>query len=59
MIENYEKRQVLYKLAQVLRRENITDNVQVIAKAKVPIIKFVTSHGAYHVWYAQYGSQGH
>ncbi|KAF8495367.1 Nucleotidyltransferase [Gautieria morchelliformis] len=49
MMENYEKRQVLHKLAQVLRKENITDNVQVIAKAKVPIVKFVTSHGRFAV----------
>lgn len=29
-----------------MRQANITDNVQVIAKAKVPIIKFVTGPGA-------------
>ena len=32
-------------MAQAVRRANITDNVVVIAKAKVPIIKFVTIEG--------------
>lgn len=45
----FDKRRVLYNLAQLLRRAGITDNVQVIAKAKVPIIKFVTSHGRFAV----------
>jgi DNA polymerase sigma len=47
-MENVDKRKVLYSLAHCLRRMNITDNVQVIAKAKVPIIKFVTSYGGCH-----------
>ena len=47
-METVTKRKVLYRLAQVMRSANITDNVQVIGKAKVPIIKFVTSHGACH-----------
>jgi len=46
-MEGYDKRRVLYSLAQSLRKAGITDNVQVIAKAKVPIIKFVTSHGKF------------
>ncbi|KAF9512789.1 hypothetical protein BS47DRAFT_1393947 [Hydnum rufescens UP504] len=40
-----DKFSVLSKLASLLRRANITDNVEIIAKAKVPIIKFITSHG--------------
>lgn len=44
-MERYDKRRILYSLAQVLRKANITSNVQVIAKAKVPIVKFVTNHG--------------
>lgn len=47
-LESFDKRRVLYNLAQLLRKTNITDNVQVIAKAKVPIIKFVTSYGGCH-----------
>jgi non-canonical poly(A) RNA polymerase PAPD5/7 len=39
----------LYRLAYILRRSNITDNVEVLAKTKVPIIKFVTSHGRFPV----------
>lgn len=39
----------LYRLAYILRRSNITDNVEVLAKTKVPIVKFVTSHGRFPV----------
>ncbi|KIJ44262.1 hypothetical protein M422DRAFT_30412 [Sphaerobolus stellatus SS14] len=49
VMESYDKRRVLYNLAQVLRKNNITNNVQVIAKAKVPIIKFVTNFGRFSV----------
>ncbi|KXN91438.1 Poly(A) RNA polymerase cid14 [Leucoagaricus sp. SymC.cos] len=40
---------VLHSLAAVLRKAGITSNVTVIAKAKVPIIKFVTTHGRFNV----------
>ncbi|KAF8323340.1 Nucleotidyltransferase [Clavulina sp. PMI_390] len=40
---------ILYRLAYILRRSNITDNVEVLAKTKVPIVKFVTSHGRFPV----------
>lgn len=40
---------VLHSLAAVLRRAGITSYVTVIAKAKVPIVKFVTTHGRFNV----------
>lgn len=40
---------VLHSLASVLRKAGITSNVTVIAKAKVPIVKFVTIHGRFNV----------
>ncbi|TFY80031.1 hypothetical protein EWM64_g3977 [Hericium alpestre] len=36
---------VLHALANTLKRAHITDKVTIIAKAKVPIIKFITIHG--------------
>lgn len=36
---------VLRALANTMKRAGITNNVTIIAKAKVPIIKFVTNHG--------------
>ena len=36
---------VLRALANTVKRAGITNNVTIIAKAKVPIIKFVTIHG--------------
>jgi len=40
---------VLHALAGTLKRSGITDKVTIIAKAKVPIIKFVTTHGFFPV----------
>lgn len=40
---------VLHSIAAVLRKAGITSNVTVIAKAKVPIVKFVTTHGRFNV----------
>lgn len=40
---------VLHSLAAVLRRAGITSNVTVIAKAKVPIVKFIMIHGRFNV----------
>ncbi|KAI0320708.1 hypothetical protein OF83DRAFT_1052529 [Amylostereum chailletii] len=40
---------VLHALANTLKRAGITDKVTIIAKAKVPIIKFVTIHGRFAV----------
>ena len=36
---------VLRALANTMKRAGITNNVTIIAKAKVPIVKFVTNHG--------------
>ena len=35
----------LRNMAQALRKANVADNIVVIAKARVPIIKFVTTDG--------------
>ncbi|KAJ3916870.1 hypothetical protein F5877DRAFT_45742 [Lentinula edodes] len=40
-----DKHVVLRSLAEVIKRNGIASNVSIIAKAKVPIIKFVTTHG--------------
>ncbi|KAI0693342.1 hypothetical protein BC835DRAFT_1406809 [Cytidiella melzeri] len=40
---------VLQSLANTMKRAGITDKVTIIAKAKVPIIKFVTRHGRFSV----------
>ncbi|KAK0463566.1 uncharacterized protein EV420DRAFT_1096733 [Desarmillaria tabescens] len=40
---------VLHSLAATLKRANITDRVSIIAKARVPIVKFVTKLGMFHV----------
>ena len=46
----YSDRQtVLYALANALKRAGITSKVTVIARAKVPIVKFVTTHGRINV----------
>jgi non-canonical poly(A) RNA polymerase PAPD5/7 len=43
------KTAVLQALANTVKRAGITDKVTIIAKAKVPIIKFVTRHGRFSV----------
>ncbi|VDB82658.1 unnamed protein product [Peniophora sp. CBMAI 1063] len=48
-MEYSDKVTVLHALANTLRRAGITDKVSIIAKAKVPIIKFVTTHGRFAV----------
>ncbi|TDL24987.1 hypothetical protein BD410DRAFT_826904 [Rickenella mellea] len=40
-----DKVSTLKTLANIVRRAGITDQVTIVAKAKVPIIKFVTTHG--------------
>ncbi|KAK0211250.1 hypothetical protein DFS33DRAFT_1250899 [Desarmillaria ectypa] len=40
---------VLHSLAATLKRAHITDRVTIIAKARVPIVKFVTKLGMFHV----------
>ncbi|RDX46948.1 hypothetical protein OH76DRAFT_1385988 [Lentinus brumalis] len=44
-----DKVSVLHSLANIMKRAGITDRVTIIAKAKVPIIKFVTTHGRFPV----------
>ncbi|KAI0373072.1 hypothetical protein BV20DRAFT_1014460 [Pilatotrama ljubarskyi] len=44
-----DKVSVLHSLANIMKRAGITDRVTIIAKAKVPIIKFVTTHGRFSV----------
>ncbi|TFK68303.1 hypothetical protein BDN72DRAFT_960372 [Pluteus cervinus] len=43
------KTNVLHSLAQTIKRSGISDRVTIIAKAKVPIIKFITTHGRFNV----------
>ncbi|KAK0196515.1 hypothetical protein F5146DRAFT_1129297 [Armillaria mellea] len=40
---------VLHSLAATLKRAGITDRVSIIGKARVPIVKFVTRLGMFHV----------
>lgn len=40
-----KKLRLLSELAQAMRNSSITEKVAVIAKAKVPIVKFVTTRG--------------
>jgi len=40
---------VLHALANTLKRAGITNKVTIIARAKVPIVKFVTTHGYFSV----------
>ena len=44
-----DKVSVLHSLANIMKRAGITDRVTIIAKARVPIIKFVTTHGRFAV----------
>ena len=44
-----DKSTVLHVLANTLKRSGITSHVTIIAKAKVPIVKFVTTHGRFKV----------
>ncbi|KAH9952027.1 hypothetical protein B0H21DRAFT_10348 [Amylocystis lapponica] len=43
------KETVLHAIANAMKRSGITDRVRIIAKAKVPIVKFVTTHGNFSV----------
>jgi non-canonical poly(A) RNA polymerase PAPD5/7 len=44
-----DKVAVLHALANTLKRGGVTSRVSIIAKAKVPIVKFVTTHGRFNV----------
>ena len=48
-MELVNKKNVLFQLSDLLRREGVTEQVQVIAHARVPIIKFVTTYGQFPV----------
>lgn len=40
---------ILSTIASLLRKANLASNIQVLSKARVPIIKFVCNHGKYKV----------
>ncbi|KAH9484478.1 Poly(A) RNA polymerase cid14 [Psilocybe cubensis] len=44
-----DKATVLHVMANALKRHGITSHVTIIAKAKVPIVKFTTTHGRFKV----------
>lgn len=44
-----ENRNSLYSLASFLKQRNLASHVEVIAKARVPIIKFVEPHSQIHI----------
>mgnify|MGYP001167337477 CR=1 FL=1 len=44
-----DKVTVLHALANTLKRAGVTSRVNIIAKAKVPIVKFVTTYGHFNV----------
>ncbi|KAG7661077.1 TRF5 [[Candida] subhashii] len=46
---DYENKSRLYQLSAFLRRHNLAKNIEVIAKAKVPIIKFVDPYSDLHI----------
>ncbi|KAH9931703.1 uncharacterized protein BXZ73DRAFT_90121 [Epithele typhae] len=45
----YDKNALLHSLANIMKKNGITDRVTIIAKARVPIVKFVTRHGQFAV----------
>lgn len=47
--QKYDNRSSLYSLSSFLKREGLAEKVEVIAKAKVPIIKFVESVSKIHI----------
>jgi non-canonical poly(A) RNA polymerase PAPD5/7 len=49
MMAYHPKITILHSLASTLRQAGVTDKVSVISKAKVPIIKFITTHGRFNV----------
>jgi DNA polymerase sigma len=44
-----DKVNVLHALANTIKRAGITSKVTIIAKAKVPIVKFISTHGRFNV----------
>ncbi len=47
--KGYDSRNSLYSLSSYLKKERLATNVEVIAKAKVPIIKFTEYHSNIHI----------
>jgi len=47
VVTEANKARLLAELARAMRQAYITDTVAIISKARVPIIKFVTSEGMY------------
>lgn len=48
-MQRFDKQTLLHSLANIMKRSGITDRVTIIAKARVPIVKFVTTHGRFAV----------
>jgi non-canonical poly(A) RNA polymerase PAPD5/7 len=49
MMAYNDKTRVLHMIATALKRSGITSHVTIIAKAKVPIVKFISTHGRIQV----------
>ena len=48
-VNSYNKQSMLHTMASMLRQANLAQSVQVISKARVPIIKFQSSFGGYPI----------
>lgn len=48
-IDRLNKKVALFQIAHALKDEGLTNNVQVISSAKVPIVKFMTTCGRFAV----------
>lgn len=53
-LSDANKQRLLAELGKAMRQANITDVVAIIARARVPIIKFVTLEGKSHVFSLAY-----
>lgn len=49
LMKRMDKLSVLHSLANIVKRAGLTDRVTIVGKAKVPIIKFFTTHGRFPV----------
>lgn len=48
-VNQYNKQSMLHTMASILRQANLAQSIQVISKARVPIIKFQSSFGGYPI----------
>ncbi|TIB73973.1 Nucleotidyltransferase [Wallemia mellicola] len=48
-VNQYNKQSMLHTMASMLRQANLAQSIQVISKARVPIIKFTSSFGGYPI----------